>query len=182
MAQLGRAQVGSRHRNALRPTLRPMVPRDWPAVASIYREGIDSGDATFETRVPSWDDWDAARRSDCRIVAEANGSVVGFACIGPVSARPVYAGVCEVMVYVAQDARGQGLGGRLMRALTRAADEAGVWTLQASVFPENVASIRAHKRAGFRVVGTRERIGRFRDGRWRDTVLLERRSTVAGMR
>ncbi len=181
MTQLGRAHTGGRRRDALPAALRPMAPSDWPAVAAIYRQGIDSGDATFETRVPGWDEWDAARRPDCRIVAEANGRVVGFACIGAVSARPVYAGVCEVMVYVAQDARGQGLGGRLLLALTRAADEAGVWTLQASVFPENVASVRAHKRAGFRVVGTRERIGRFHDGRWRDTILLECRSTVAGV-
>lgn len=161
--------------------LRPMSPGDWPAVADIYRQGIDSGDATFETEAPDWEEWDAARRPDCRIVAEANGRVVGFACISPASARPVYAGVCEVMVYVAQHARGGGLGGGLLQALAEAADAAGVWTLQANVFPENVASIRAHERAGFRVVGVRKRIGRFHDGRWRDTVLLERRSKSAGL-
>ena len=160
--------------------LRPMVPGDWPAVAEIYRQGIASGHATFETRVPTWSEWDAARRRECRIVAEADGEVIGFGCLSGVSTRPVYAGVCEVMVYVREVARGRGVGGQLMRGLVDASEAAGIWTLQASVFPENIPSIRVHRRAGFRVVGTRARIARFRDGSWRDTVLLERRSAVAG--
>lgn len=159
-----------------------MTPADWPAVARIYRQGIASGDATFETRVPGWKEWDAARLQECRIVAEAtDGRIAGFACLSPTSSRPVYAGVCEVMVYVGAADRAMGLGGRLLRALVEASEAAGVWTLQASIFPENEASIRAHKGVGFRVVGTRERVGRFHDGRWRDTVVMERRSEVAGL-
>ena len=158
-----------------------MTPADWPEVARVYRQGIASGDATFETEAPEWEAWDAARLRECRIVAEAERRVVGFACLSPTSSRPVYAGVCEVMVYVATEARGKGIGGCLLRALVEASETAGIWTLHAGIFPENEASIRAHKRAGFRVVGTFERVGRFHDGRWRDTVLLERRSTVAGV-
>lgn len=162
------------------PALRPLEPSDWAAVADIYRQGIASGHATFETVVPSWEAWDGSRHPRCRIVAVEGGEVVGFAALSPVSGRPAYAGVAEVMVYVAEAARGRGLGGLLLRELVRQAEADGIWTLQASIFPENVASIRAHERAGFRVVGTRERIGRFHDGRWRDTVLLERRSAVVG--
>lgn len=161
-------------------TLRPMQPADWPRVAEIYREGIASGDATFETAVPDWESWDSTRRREARIVATDDGGVLGFAALTPTSARPAYAGVGEVMVYVAASVRGRGVGSMLMTELVRASESAGIWTLQASIFPENVASIRAHERAGFRVVGRRERIGRFHDGRWRDTVLLERRSDRVG--
>lgn len=163
------------------PLLRALTPDDWPAVREIYREGIESGDATFETTVPEWSAWDASRLDVARIVAEdAGGRVVGFAALSPTSKRPVYAGVAEVMVYVAADARGGGIGGALMDALVRASEEAGIWTLQASIFPENVPSIRAHLRVGFRELGRRERIARFHDGRWRDTVVLERRSALVG--
>jgi L-amino acid N-acyltransferase YncA len=162
-------------------TLRPMERADWTRVAEIYREGIASGDATFETAVPDWESWDAARRTDARIVATVEGTVLGFAALSPTSRRPAYAGVGEVMVYVAASARGRGVGSLLMSELVRAAEAAGIWTLQASIFPENVASIRAHERAGFRVIGRRERIGRFHDGRWRDTVLMERRSDLVGI-
>lgn len=161
--------------------LRAMTPEDWPAVAGIYQAGIESGHATFETDVPTWEVWDAARYPDCRIVAEDEGVVVGFAAISPVSKRPVYAGVGEVMIYVAAAVRGRGLGTALMSALVEATEAAGFWTLQASTFPENTASIRAHERAGFRVLGRRDRIGRFHDGRWRDTVVLERRSRTVGV-
>jgi phosphinothricin acetyltransferase len=153
---------------------------DWPVVREIYRAGIESGNATFERVVPEWTMWDAARHPEVRLVAEREELVVGFAALSPVSRRPVYAGVCEVMVYVDEAARGQGVGGLLMSELVRASEVAGVWTLQASIFPENVASIRAHERVGFREVGRRERIGRFHDGRWRDTVVLERRSLLVG--
>ena len=161
-------------------TTRPLVETDWPTVAEIYRQGIAAGHATFETEVPSWADWNAGRHEACRLVAEIDGVVVGFAALSPVSKRAVYAGVGEVMVYVAEDARGKGVGGVLMAALVKASEEAGFWTLQASIFPENSASVRAHQRVGFRVLGTRERIGRFHDGRWRDTVFVERRSRVTG--
>ena len=161
--------------------VRPLVGSDWPVVAEIYRQGIAAGDATFETEVPSWDVWDAKRHSKCRIVAEYNGVVTGFAAITSVSEREVYAGVAEVMVYVAEQARGHGIGGRLMKELVECTETEGVWTLQASIFPENVASLKAHERVGFRVLGTRERIARFHDGRWRDTVVVERRSRVVGL-
>lgn len=158
-----------------------MTATDWPAVVEIYRQGIASGHATFETEAPEWEAWDAARHRECRIVAETDGQVVGFACLSPTSSRPVYAGVCEVMVYVACEARGKGMGGCLLGALVEASEAAGIWTLHAGIFPENEASIRAHERAGFRVVGVFERVGRFHDGRWRDTVLMERRSKVVGL-
>ena len=163
-------------------TLRPMVPEDWPEVAEIYRQGIASGDATFETRVPDWATWDAARSPDCRIVAEDRGArVVAFAALSPVSKRPVYAGVREVMIYVAEAARGRGVGGRLLTRLVAEAEARGIWTLQAGIFPENAASIRIFERAGFEVLGVHRRLGRFHDGRWRDVVLMERRSEVAGV-
>lgn len=160
--------------------VRALTPEDWGAVRWIYVEGIESGHATFETEAPTWEAWDAARLPHGRLVAEEAGAVLGFAALSPVSSRPVYAGVAEVMVYVATSARGRGVGTELLRALVSASEEAGIWTLSAGTFPENEASIRAHERVGFRRVGQRERIGRFHDGRWRDTVLLERRSEVVG--
>lgn len=160
--------------------IRPLVEGDWPVVAEIYRQGIESGHATFETDVPEWEEWDRGRHSECRLVAELDSRLMGFAVVSPVSGRKVYAGVAEVMVYVAADARGRGVGGRLLRELVACSEAVGLWTLQASIFPENVSSIRAHERVGFRVLGIRERIGRFRDGRWRDTVIMERRSDVVG--
>ncbi len=150
-------------------------------MAEIYRQGIESGDATFETEVPDWESWAAARSPDCRIVAESDGRVVGYAGLSPVSKRPVYAGVREVMIYIAESARGQGVGGRLLRELVDETEARGIWTLQAGIFPENEASIRIFQRVGFRILGTHERLGRFHDGRWRDVVLMERRSLVAGV-
>ena len=161
-------------------TFRPMVPDDWPAVAEIYRQGIESGNATFETEVPDWESWDAARHPECRMIAELDGEVAGYAGLSPVSSRCVYGGVCEVMIYVAASVRGRGLGGRLLQRLVRETEDLGIWTLQAGIFPENEASIRIFEKAGFRILGTHERLGRFHDGRWRDVVLMERRSAVAG--
>lgn len=160
--------------------IRELVSEDWPAVRRIYEEGIASGDATFETEAPEWEAWDVSRLAQCRLVAEKDDNVLGFAALSPVSSRPVYRGVAEVMVYVAAAARGRGLGTALLRRLVQASEDAGIWTLSAGIFPENEASIRAHERVGFRRVGHRERIGRFHDGRWRDYVLLERRSGVVG--
>jgi L-amino acid N-acyltransferase YncA len=160
--------------------VRTLTPEDWPRVAEIYRQGIATGDATFETQVPTWAQWDAARRREARLVVEVGGRVVGFAAVSPVSSREVYAGVAEVMVYVDEAERGRGVGRRLLEALVTAAEDAGIWTLQAGIFPENGASISLHERLGFRVVGVRERLGRFHDGRWRDVVLMERRSTALG--
>lgn len=159
--------------------LRTLRPQDWPAVRDIYAAGIAGGGATFETAVPPWEVWDARHRPDCRLVAERGGVVVGWAALLPVSPRAVYAGVAEVSVYVDPAHRGHGIGAALLDRLVAAAEAAGVWTLQAGVFPENRASIALHERFGFRHVGRRERIGRLRD-QWRDVLLLERRSQRVG--
>jgi L-amino acid N-acyltransferase YncA len=155
---------------------RSLTAEDWPDVKAIYEEGIASGDATFERAAPPWPDWDAAHLSSCRIVAiGGDGRVVGWAALTPVSSRCVYAGVAEVSVYVASSARGRGVGTHLLAMLVERSEAHGVWTLQAGVFPENGASVMLHQRCGFRVVGRRERLGQM-DGRWRDVLLLERRS------
>ena len=153
-------------------TFRPLSEDDWPAVAEIYWDGMRSGLATFETEVPSWDVWDAAHPADFRLVAVLDDEVVGWAALSPVSTRLCYAGVVENSVYVAERARGVGIGRQLLEQLFRRARLAGIWTIQCSIFPENRASLVLHERCGFRVVGTRERIAK-RDGIWRDTVLLE---------
>ena len=158
-----------------------MTPRDWPGVAEVYRQGIESGDATFETEVPDWESWDAARSPECRLVAECGGDVIGYAALSPVSGRCVYDGVREAMIYISAVARGRGVGGRLLRRLVEESEAHGIWTLQAGIFPENAASIRVFEKTGFRILGTHERLGRFHDGRWRDVVLMERRSGVAGV-
>lgn len=147
----------------------------------IYLEGIDTGHATFETAAPSWEEWDANHLKLGRVVAISadSGEVVGWAAMNRVSARKVYAGVAEVSVYVANNARQMGVGKALLNSLVQTSEQNGLWTLQASVFPENVASLTLHKSCGFRQVGTRERIGRL-NGVWRDTILLERRSKLAG--
>jgi phosphinothricin acetyltransferase len=158
-------------------TIRPMTAADWPEVARIYVEGIETGMATFETTVPSWEAWNANHLPFARLVAfvEDSAALQGWAALSRVSARPVYAGVAEVSVYIARDARGSGIGKTLLQQLIRESETNGIWTLQAGIFPENEASIGLHKSLGFRVVGRRERIGRL-NGIWRDTVLLERRS------
>jgi phosphinothricin acetyltransferase len=147
-------------------------PADWARVAEIYWDGMRDGLATFETEVPSWDAWDATH--GLRLVAEVDGEVVGFAALSAASARRCYAGVAENSVYVAREARGLGIGRALLEKLISRARFNGVWTIQTSIFPENRASLALHERCGFRVVGTRERIGK-RDGMWRDTVFLEKR-------
>jgi L-amino acid N-acyltransferase YncA len=154
--------------------IRTMRAHDWPAVKAIYEQGIATKQATFETEAPPWEAWDAAHLSDLRLVAEEDGEVVGWAALSPVSRRACYAGVVEESVYVAEGARGRGIGIALLVRLCAEADAAGIWTIQTSIFPENVASLELHRRCGFRVVGTRERIAQL-DGVWRDTVLLERR-------
>jgi len=152
---------------------------DAARVLAVYASGIATGTATFETEVPDWEGWDRGHLEACRLVAEEEGRVVGWAALSPVSDRCVYGGVAEASVYVAEEARGRGVGTRLLRALSEASEEAGLWTLQAGVFPENEASLRILGRAGFRQVGLRERLGR-RDGEWRDVLLLERRSDAVG--
>jgi L-amino acid N-acyltransferase YncA len=158
-------------------TIAALRPGDWDEVARIYAEGIATGLATFETEVPGWEDWDRAHLPKQRLVARTGGRCVGWAALAPVSGRCVYAGVAEVSVYVGAAARGRGVGAALLAALVESADAAGLWTLEAGILPENVASVRMHERAGFRVVGRRERLGRMR-GEWRDVLLLERRSPV----
>jgi phosphinothricin acetyltransferase len=159
--------------------LRAMTPTDWPAVRSIYEAGIASGDATFETTAPDWPAWENAHLAVGRLVATAAGEVIGWAALSAVSSRCVYAGVAEESVYVASTARGQGTGTALLTALVDIAEQAGIWTLQAGIFPENTASIALHQHCGFRIVGRRERLGQM-EGRWRDVLLLERRSEVVG--
>jgi len=157
----------------------PMTPDDWGTVRSIYREGIDTGQATFETSVPSWEDWNSRHLKSGRLVARSGQTVVGWAALSPVSERCVYGGVAEVSVYVAASMRRKGVGKQLLPALIAASEQAGLWTLQAGVFPENQPGLALCKSCGFRLVGYRERIGRLH-GRWRDVLLLERRSPMVG--
>ena len=159
--------------------IHPLEPADWPAVRDIYQQGIDTGHATFETTVPDWPTWDAKHVTKPRLIVREGDRVLGFATLSRVSAREVYRGVCEVSIYVAAQERGKGLGQLLMAELIRQSEEEGIWTLQASIFPENEASVALHLRNGFRVVGRRERIARH-GGVWRDTLFLERRSGIAG--
>ncbi|MGC5051558.1 N-acetyltransferase family protein [Micromonospora sp. DT48] len=156
--------------------LRPMTADDADRVLEIYQAGLDSGNASFETVAPSWADFDAGRLAAHRLVAvDAAGTVVGWIAVSPTSTRTVYAGVVEHSVYVDPAAQGRGVARLLLDALIESTEAAGIWTIQSGVFPENTASLALHRRAGFRVIGTRERVGRHH-GRWRDVVLLERRS------
>jgi L-amino acid N-acyltransferase YncA len=155
--------------------LRSLLAEDWPAVRGIYLDGIRSGLASFEIDTPSWDDWNAAHT--LRVVAESDDEVVGWAAAGPISSRRCYRGVVESSVYVAAPAQGRGVGRALMEDLIARAEREGIWTVQTSIFPENEASLNLHASVGFRVVGVRNRIGK-RDGIWRNTVLMERRSEV----
>jgi L-amino acid N-acyltransferase YncA len=159
--------------------LRDLRPDDWPEVARIFEQGILTGNATFETEVPSWEAWDAAHLPKHRFVAERDGRVVGWIALAPVSSRCCYAGVAEVSAYVAEEARGNGLGKALLGALIESSERAGIWTLETGVFPENATSLGLLERFGFRIVGTRERIGQMQ-GMWRDVIFLERRSEVVG--
>jgi L-amino acid N-acyltransferase YncA len=157
--------------------IRAMTVADWPEVEAIYAQGIATRDATFETEPPSWEEFDTGRLGNHRLVAFDDGEILGWAALSPVSSRACYSGVVEHSVYVAEHARGRGVGHALMDALIADAEAAGLWTIQTSIFPENAASIALHERLGFRVVGRRERIAQL-DGVWRDTILLERRSPV----
>jgi L-amino acid N-acyltransferase YncA len=155
--------------------LQPMRSGDWPAVRAIYEAGIATGNATFETTAPDWPAWDAAHLPGHRLVARVGGRVVGWTALAPVSDRCAYAGVVEDSIYVGPEAQGHGIGRALLTAVVTSAEQGGIWTVQTGIFPENQPSIRLHEACGFRVVGVRERLGRLR-GRWRDVVLLERRS------
>jgi L-amino acid N-acyltransferase YncA len=156
-------------------TIERLKPEHWPGVARVYEAGTATGNATFETEVPTWKAWDSSHLAEHRLVALRNGEVVGWTAVSPVSDRCVYGGVVENSVYVAEAARGQGLGQRLLEALIASTEAAGIWTIQTGIFPENEGSIRLHERVGFEVVGRRKRLGKLR-GHWRDVLLLERRS------
>ncbi len=157
-----------------------LAPQDWTAVRAIYLEGIATGNSTFEKSAPEWEMWDRDHLPTCRLTARCGDEIVGWAALSPVSRRTVYGGVAEVSVYVAARARGEGVGLALLSAIVKASERAGIWTLQGGVFPENAASLALLRKAGFRIVGTRKRIGCM-DGQWRDVMLLERRSPVAGV-
>ena len=159
--------------------VRDLRPDDWPEVARIFEEGIRTGVATFETEVPAWEAWDAAHLAEHRLVAVRDGQVVGWIALAPVSSRCCYEGVAEVSAYVSEEARGEGMGTALLARLVESSERGGIWTLETGVFPENAASLALLQRFGFRVVGTRERIGQLH-GLWRDVVFLERRSEVVG--
>jgi phosphinothricin acetyltransferase len=156
-----------------------MMPDDWEQVAAIYREGIDTGNATFETGVPTRKVWNSAHVAGCSLVARSGDTVLGWAALSPTSGRRVYAGVAEVSVYVGEKHRSQGVGDTLLKALIDRSEDRGIWTLQAGIFPENKASVSLHKKNGFREVGIRERVGRM-NGVWRDVLLMERRSKKVG--
>ncbi len=160
--------------------IQAMQADDWEAVAAIYAEGIATRLATFETEVPAWEKWDRAHLEVCRLVARRGSTVVGWAALSPVSSRCVYRGVADLSIYIAARARGQGVGKRLLNALIKASEAAGFWTVQSGIMADNRASIALHEACGFRLVGTRERIGQL-DGVWRDTLLMERRSRVVGI-
>ena len=159
--------------------LRDLRFADWPEVARIFAEGIRTGNATFETEVPSWEAWDSAHLPEHRFVAERSGRMVGWIALAPVSSRCCYTGVAEVSAYVCEESRGEGVGRALLARMIESSERGGIWTLETGVFPENGPSLGLLQRFGFRVVGTRARIGRMQ-GMWRDVVFLERRSEVAG--
>ena len=153
---------------------------DWADISALYSEGIQSGQATFEVEMPTWEQWNAAHLQICRLAARSRDTIVGWAALSPVSKRPVYRGVAEVSVYVSAGHSGQGIGTALLDALIVESERQGIWTLQGSTFPENTASIRIQTKCGFRIVGRREKIAMLH-GVWHDTILTERRSKVVGV-
>lgn len=155
--------------------IRFLEASDWPSVKEIYEQGIATGNATFQTEAPCWEDWDKSHIEDCRFVLENAKQVLGWAALSPVSSRCVYAGVAEVSVYINPSSSGKGYGSILLNALIVESEKQGLWTLQSGIFPENIGSIKMHEKAGFRIVGYREKIGKM-NGIWRDTILLERRN------
>jgi L-amino acid N-acyltransferase YncA len=159
--------------------IRSMSPTDWSAVRTIYEAGIATGHATFQPAAPAWEEWDRGHLQNCRLVAERADLIIGWAALSGVSSRCVYAGVAEVSIYVAAAARGGGIGRHLLETLVAESERAGIWTLQAGIFPENLPSLTVHQRCGFRLVGRREKLGQM-DGRWRDVLMLERRSRSVG--
>ena len=160
--------------------IRNLRNSDAQSVLEIYRQGLDTGEASFETEAPDWQTWQAKYLPHSRLVWEQDGQLLGWAALAPASARDCYRGVAEVSIYVANDFLGQGIGSKLMAALIAESERNGIWSLYSSIFPENSATLRLHLRHGFREVGIRERIAQ-RDGRWRNTLILERRSDKVGV-
>lgn len=154
-------------------------PEHWQAVKAIYLEGIATGQATFQTEAPTWEDWDKGHLPDCRLIATEGGKVCGWVALSLVSSRCVYAGVAEVSIYIGQNYRGKQIGLKLLGEAIAQSEKLNIWTLQSGIFPENVASIRLHEKSGFRLIGFREKVGKM-NGVWRNVNLLERRSAVAG--
>lgn len=161
-------------------TIEQMLPAHWERVKEIYAEGISTGNATFETNVPTWEAWDKAHLEKPRLVAVEQGNILGWAALSSVSGRCVYGGVAEVSVYVSFNAQGKGIGRKLLSKLVEESEENNFWTLQAGIFPENTASLKIHEQCGFRIIGIRQKIGKMNDS-WRDTVMLERRSNKVGI-
>jgi L-amino acid N-acyltransferase YncA len=161
-------------------SIAPLTANHWDGVRAIYLEGIATGNATFQQTAPGWPEWNKSHLPSCRFVAKFESQILGWAALSPVSERCVYSGVAEVSVYVAHAARGTGIGTKLLANLISESEAEGIWTLQAGIFPENTVSLALHTRAGFRIVGIRERLGSM-SGRWRDVVLMERRSSVIGI-
>ena len=163
----------------------PMTEKHWPEVSRIYQEGIDTGNATFESAPPAWSCWNEAHMNECRLIAVDGNEVLGWAALSPVSSRCVYAGIAEISVYVSNSSKRKGIGRKLLEALIEESEKAGVWTLNASVFPENVASIKLHESLGFRLIGVKQKVGKMTFGPlknvWRDNVLLEKRSSNVGV-
>ncbi len=160
--------------------IQQMKPSDWLAVADIYKQGIETGMATFETTVPQWEQWNENHIESCRLIAKINDNTVGWAALSAVSSRCVYGGVAEVSVYVSSLLRGKKIGEYLLKNLIDQSEEQGYWTLQSGIFPENLSSIRLHEKLGFRKIGYKERIGQL-DGDWKDNILMEKRSNKKGL-
>ena len=160
--------------------IREMSEHDSSRILEIYKMGLDTRNATFETLVPSWSDWDSKHHKHSRYVYVENDKIIGWVTLSPVSTRRVYEGVAEVTVYIDTNILGKGVGSLLMDKVIISSEKYGLWTLYSSVFPENIATIKLHKKYGFRIIGTRENIAQL-DGKWRDTVLLERRSRIIGI-
>lgn len=169
--------------DTLKFALMPMESGDYPSVARIFTQGIESGNATYDTAAAEWEDWDAKHLKHSRWVvkSEGDGLVLGWVALSPVSSRNVFLGVAELSIYVHREFLGQGLGNVLMEAVIASSEENGIWMLQSGIFPENQTSISLHEKFGFRWVGRREKIGKMANGVWRDIVLLERRSLVVGL-
>ncbi|WP_350292533.1 N-acetyltransferase family protein [uncultured Croceitalea sp.] len=162
-------------------TIRNMTQEDWSEVAKIYMEGISTGFATFETSVPDFKSWDKAHIKECRFIAVKENKVLGWAALSPVSSRCVYGGIGEVSVYIAAASRGSGVGKALLLKLIEESENAGYWTIQSGIFPENIGSIKLHEKAGFRFIGKREKVGKTKDGIWKDNLLYEKRSEIVGI-